>query len=98
MTVGNIPCACTDFPKKQAAPAANGHGAATAGKKRALEQGSEDSVSSSGDEEDASGMPTKRAQSASQARKKRRNVLPVIRRDQRCGHCRTCLNPQVSIL
>lgn len=88
--------ACTDAPKKQASPAANGNGAAMAGKKRALEQGSGDSASSSGDDEDASEAPAKRAQSASQARKKRRNVLPAIRRDQRCGHCRTCLNPQVS--
>ena len=89
--------ACTDLVKKRSPPAANGHGGATAGKKRALEQGSGDSASSSG-EEDASGAPGKRAQSASQARKKRRNVLPAIRKDQRCGHCRTCLNPQVSSL
>ena len=93
----NVIDACTDLVKKRSPPAANGHGGATAGKKRALEQGSGDSASSSG-EEDASGAPGKRAQSASQARKKRRNVLPAIRKDQRCGHCRTCLNPQVSSL
>ena len=27
-----------------------------------------------------------------------KNVLPVIKRNQRCGHCQTCLNPRVRAL
>lgn len=82
---------------KQAVPITNSNGTAKPAKKRALEQssGGETGTGSSSGEEDASRAPAKRMQSASQARKKRRNVLPAIPKNQRCGTCRTCLNPQV---
>ena len=98
---------CTGTPRKQGSPAfrqnlpapsANG----ALSRKRSLEQKNGNrSVSdtpSSSDDEDAGSAPGKRHQADGAARKKRRNVLPVIRRDQRCGECRTCLNPQVFCL
>ena len=74
----------------------NGEAGAAPGKKRAREEESERS-SSSEDEEDGA-APGGRQQLASATRKRRKNVLPVIKRNQRCGHCRTCLNPQVRAL
>ena len=98
---------CTGTPRKQGSPAlrqelpapsANG----TLSRKRSLEQRNGNrSVSgtpSSSDDEDARSAPEKRHLANGAARKKRRNVLPVIRANQRCGKCRTCLNPQVPCL
>ena len=96
---------CTGTPRKQGppalrqilpAPSANG----ALSRKRSLEQenGNRSDTSSSSDDEDARSAPGKHHQANGAARKKRRNVLPVIRRDQRCGKCRTCLNPQVPCL
>ena len=74
----------------------NGNTEAAPGKKRARDQES-DYSSGSEDEEDG-GTPATRQQLTGAARKKRKNVLPVIPRNQRCGHCQTCLNPRVCAL
>ena len=74
----------------------NGDADAAPGKKRAREQESDHSSGSEDEEEET--LPSGRQQLTGAARKRRRNVLPVIKRNQRCGHCQTCLNPRVYTL
>ena len=50
--------------------------------------------SSSGGEEGSRRSAPKR-QKLSGSGRTRRNILPRILKGQRCGHCHTCLNPQV---
>ena len=52
------------------------------------------------DEEGLEGFSSEDEESGDQAgrssnRRRRRNILPRVMRGQRCGRCRTCLNPQV---
>ena len=82
---------------KVIAPIRNGDADAASDRKRAREQESDRSSSGSEDEEDGA-APGGRQQLASNTRKRRKNVLPVIKRNQRCGHCQTCLNPRVGAL
>lgn len=87
----------TGSSSKGVAPIWNGDADATPDRKRAREQESDRSSSGSEDEEDGA-APGGRQQLASNTRKRRKNVLPVIKRNQRCGHCQTCLNPRVRAL
>ena len=61
----------------------------------------DDEESSSGEEDregDGSRLERRlssRSSASSGGRRRRRNILPRVFRGQRCGHCHTCLNPQV---
>ena len=57
------------------------------------EDDASDSEDDDGDDQRDPNAP--RTYSANSAGRKRRNVLPRVLRGQRCGHCHTCLNPQV---
>ena len=53
--------------------------------------------SSSGEDEGSSARKAARkgGRGSGPTGRTRRNILPRIMRGQRCGHCHTCLNPQV---
>lgn len=67
--------------------------------------GGESSAADSSEDDDdmplaARGSPGLQRQGSAEgggqgARKRRKQLLPAVRRGQRCGHCHTCLNPQV---
>jgi hypothetical protein len=50
--------------------------------------------SSDDDEEDDAPLSARQNGHGAGGKKKRRQLLPAVRRGQRCGHCHTCLNPQ----
>lgn len=80
-----------------AAAAAARPAAAAAANGRALPGGgapADTPEASSSDEEEGSPAAGGAGNGVRSGRKKRRNLLPSVRKSERCGHCHTCLHPK----